>query len=87
MTVMGLVTNKAGLLACRFLLGLAEAGLFPVSDNDFFCSGWNTDRFRVSTTIYRAGTSDPSSVFERLPSSPPLHSLDRLADFSQQLLP
>lgn len=31
MTLMGLVTNKAGLLACRFFLGLAEAGLFPVS--------------------------------------------------------
>lgn len=29
MTMMGLVTNKEGLYACRFLLGLAEAGLFP----------------------------------------------------------
>lgn len=29
MTLMGLVTNLAGLLACRFFLGLAEAGLFP----------------------------------------------------------
>lgn len=29
MTMMGLVTNKQGLLACRFILGLAEAGLFP----------------------------------------------------------
>jgi sugar phosphate permease len=29
MTLMGLVENKAALLACRFLLGLAEAGLFP----------------------------------------------------------
>jgi len=29
MTLMGLVQNQAGLLACRFLLGLAEAGLFP----------------------------------------------------------
>ena len=29
MTMMGLVTNYAGLMALRFLLGLAEAGLFP----------------------------------------------------------
>ena len=29
MTLMGLVTSYAGLLACRFFLGLAEAGLFP----------------------------------------------------------
>ncbi|RMZ32952.1 hypothetical protein D0859_02904 [Hortaea werneckii] len=31
MTLMGLVTNYSGLLACRWFLGLAEAGLFPVS--------------------------------------------------------
>ena len=29
MTLMGLVTNFSGLLAARFFLGLAEAGLFP----------------------------------------------------------
>lgn len=29
MTLMGLVHNYAGLLACRWFLGLAEAGLFP----------------------------------------------------------
>lgn len=29
MTLMGLVTNYSGLLACRWFLGLAEAGLFP----------------------------------------------------------
>lgn len=29
MTLMGLVTNYAGLLAARWFLGLAEAGLFP----------------------------------------------------------
>lgn len=29
MTLMGLVSNYAGLLACRWFLGLAEAGLFP----------------------------------------------------------
>ena len=31
MTLMGLVTNFAGLLAARWFLGLAEAGLFPGS--------------------------------------------------------
>jgi hypothetical protein len=29
MTLMGVVDNRAGLLACRFFLGIAEAGLFP----------------------------------------------------------
>lgn len=29
MTVMGTVQNQGGLLACRWFLGLAEAGLFP----------------------------------------------------------
>lgn len=29
MTLMGLVTNYQGLLAARFMLGIAEAGLFP----------------------------------------------------------
>jgi MFS family permease len=29
MTVMGCVENQAGLLACRWFLGLTEAGLFP----------------------------------------------------------
>jgi hypothetical protein len=29
MTLMGVVQNRAGLLACRFFLGIAEAGLFP----------------------------------------------------------
>jgi MFS family permease len=29
MTLMGLVENYAGLLAARFFLGVAEAGLFP----------------------------------------------------------
>jgi MFS family permease len=29
MTLMGTVSNKAGLMACRWFLGLAEAGLFP----------------------------------------------------------
>lgn len=29
MTLMGVVTNYEGLLAARFFLGIAEAGLFP----------------------------------------------------------
>ena len=29
MTLMGVVHNKQGLLACRWFLGIAEAGLFP----------------------------------------------------------
>jgi len=29
MTLMGVIDNQAGLLACRWFLGLAEAGLFP----------------------------------------------------------
>lgn len=31
MTLMGIVQNYSGLLAARFFLGVAEAGLFPVS--------------------------------------------------------
>lgn len=38
MTLMGLVTNYAGLLACRWFLGLAEAGLFP---------GWSSKSLRA----------------------------------------
>lgn len=37
MTFMGLVTNRAGLLGLRFLLGLAEAGLFPGKGIDLKC--------------------------------------------------
>lgn len=38
MTMMGLVTNYGGLLACRFILGLAEAGLFP--GVNYYLSCW-----------------------------------------------
>ncbi|KAF2732760.1 MFS general substrate transporter [Polyplosphaeria fusca] len=38
MTVMGCVQNQAGLLACRWFLGLAEAGLFP--GVNFYLSCW-----------------------------------------------
>ncbi|KAF2199437.1 hypothetical protein GQ43DRAFT_398772 [Delitschia confertaspora ATCC 74209] len=38
MTLMGTVSNKAGLLACRFFLGLAEAGLFP--GVNYYLSCW-----------------------------------------------
>jgi len=38
MTLMGLVKNYPALLACRFLLGLAEAGLFP--GVNYYLSCW-----------------------------------------------
>ncbi|KAK5077705.1 hypothetical protein LTR24_009404 [Lithohypha guttulata] len=38
MTMMGLVTSYAGLLGCRFVLGLAEAGLFP--GVNYYLSCW-----------------------------------------------
>lgn len=38
MTMMGLVKNYGALLACRFLLGLAEAGLFP--GVNYYLSCW-----------------------------------------------
>ncbi|KAK5043574.1 hypothetical protein LTR84_011381 [Exophiala bonariae] len=38
MALMGLVTNYSGLLACRFFLGLAEAGLFP--GVNYYLSCW-----------------------------------------------
>jgi len=38
MTLMGLVQNQAGLLACRWFLGLAEAGLFP--GVNYYLSCW-----------------------------------------------
>ncbi|KAF2017964.1 MFS general substrate transporter [Aaosphaeria arxii CBS 175.79] len=38
MTLMGCVQNQAGLLACRWFLGLAEAGLFP--GVNYYLSCW-----------------------------------------------
>lgn len=38
MTLMGVVHNKAGLLACRWFLGIAEAGLFP--GVNYYLSCW-----------------------------------------------
>ncbi|KAI0581696.1 UhpC Sugar phosphate permease [Pyrenophora tritici-repentis] len=38
MTLMGVVHNKEGLLACRFFLGIAEAGLFP--GVNYYLSCW-----------------------------------------------
>ncbi|KAK6433100.1 hypothetical protein LTR95_010728 [Oleoguttula sp. CCFEE 5521] len=38
MTLMGLVTSYGGLLACRWFLGLAEAGLFP--GVNYYLSCW-----------------------------------------------
>lgn len=41
MTLMGVVTNYPGLLAARFFLGVAEAGLFPGRFVQFaLCSSW-----------------------------------------------
>jgi MFS family permease len=42
MTLMGLVENFAGLLAARFFLGLAEAGLFP--GVNYYLSCWYRSR-------------------------------------------
>ncbi|GAB7358724.1 hypothetical protein MBLNU230_g3953t1 [Neophaeotheca triangularis] len=38
MTLMGTVENQAGLLACRWFLGLTEAGLFP--GVNYYLSAW-----------------------------------------------
>ncbi|KAF2744385.1 MFS general substrate transporter [Sporormia fimetaria CBS 119925] len=48
MTLMGLVQNQAGLLACRWFLGLAEAGLFP--GVNYYLSCW----YRRSELGFRA---------------------------------
>ncbi|KAF2870908.1 major facilitator superfamily domain-containing protein [Massariosphaeria phaeospora] len=48
MTLMGCVQNQAGLLACRWFLGLAEAGLFP--GVNYYLSCW----YRRSELGFRA---------------------------------
>ncbi|KAK2786351.1 hypothetical protein FQN53_006719 [Emmonsiellopsis sp. PD_33] len=48
MTVMGLVQNYSGLLACRFFLGVFEAGLFPGCA--FITTCWYT-RFEVQYRV------------------------------------
>lgn len=61
MTLMGLVTNYAGLLACRFFLGLAEAGLFPgMFTSVLIFIVQELTVIQVSTTTFPAGTSVPN---------------------------
>lgn len=44
MTLMGLVTNYQGLLAARFMLGVAEAGLFPGMPSNCISAPMTDDR-------------------------------------------
>lgn len=56
MTCMGLVHNGAGLMAVRFFLGLAEAGLFP--GIGYFLSCWyRRDEFGVRMAIFFSGAA------------------------------
>ncbi|TVY45874.1 putative transporter [Lachnellula occidentalis] len=51
MLSMGFVTSWSGLMACRFFLGLAEAGLFP--GVNYFLSAWyKRDEFGVRAAIF-----------------------------------
>lgn len=56
MTCMGLVHNYAGLMAVRFFLGLAEAGLFP--GIGYFLSCWyRRDEFGIRMAIFFSGAA------------------------------
>lgn len=51
MTLMGLVKNNAGLLAARWFLGIAEAGLFP--GVNFYLSCWyKSSEIGVRSSIF-----------------------------------
>jgi len=51
MTCMGLVTNFSGLVAARFFLGVAEAGLFP--GVNYYLSCWyKRDEFGIRAAIF-----------------------------------
>lgn len=51
MTLMGIVKNYAGLMACRWFLGLTEAGLFP--GVNYYLSCWyKRDEFGVRAAIF-----------------------------------
>lgn len=52
---MSAVSNGSGLLATRFFLGIAEAGLFPVSPDDASFCGQGLTRGRVSSFILHYG--------------------------------
>lgn len=64
MTLMGLVTSYGGLLAARFALGLAEAGLYPVRYLPLVWKALLTFR-RERTITCHAGTRGANLVFER----------------------
>lgn len=69
MTLMGVVHNKAGLLACRWFLGIAEAGLFP--GVNYYLSYDSTADYgeRRANICAAAGTNAKSSVSVLLSSS------------------
>ena len=51
MTTMGLCTNASGLMAARFFLGLAEAGLFP--GVNYYLSCWyRRSEFGIRAAIF-----------------------------------
>lgn len=51
MCCMGLVHNYSGLMACRFFLGLAEAGLFP--GVNYYLSCWyKRSEFGIRAAIF-----------------------------------
>jgi hypothetical protein len=66
MTLMGTVTNYAGLLAARFFLGLTEAGLYPgnvsLIENDALDAVLTF--VQVPTTTCPAGTRGVNSEYE-----------------------
>lgn len=83
MTLMGVVHNKAGLLACRWFLGIAEAGLFP--GVNYYLSYDISALFRNqhSNNPAAAGTSGRNSVSVLLSSSPLRRWLDLSVVFWQ----
>ncbi len=53
MTFMGFVTNWSGLMAARWFLGLAEAGLFP--GVNYYLSCWyRRSEFGIRAVSYRS---------------------------------
>jgi MFS family permease len=51
MTMMGLAYNFSGLMACRFFLGLAEAGLFPGVNYSLSC-WYKRSEFGIRAAIF-----------------------------------
>ena len=72
MTLMGLVTNYSGLLAARWFLGIAEAGLFPGTYSAQLLKASNpTDISQELHTTYPAGTKRQKSASAAPSSSLP----------------